>query len=301
MKQNWQASLRDVLADSLGSGYRDARLRPSGTGCINETWEVFGSGIESLFIKSGPASAIDMYQREEQGLAALRQCETVRVPKVMGCHVLEDAAVLVLEFIQLRSPAAADDIAIADGLAQLHGITGPAFGFAHDNFIGRSPQVNEYHSEWWTFWCECRLRPQWRLAQLKGMRPALLARLECLIEKVPAHFGAHRPRPALLHGDLWSGNLAMDEQGRLCLFDPAVYYGDAETDIAMSRMFGALRPDVYARYHQQHAEQEGAAARRILYDLYHWLNHFNLFGVTYLGQAENNIDALLHGMEKQSC
>src|SRR5690606_16966035 len=102
MRQNWQGPLRDVLADSLGSGYRNARFRPSGTGCINETWEAFGSGIESLFIKSGPTSALGMYQCEQQGLAALRQCETIRVPNVLGCHALEDAAVLVLEFIPLR-------------------------------------------------------------------------------------------------------------------------------------------------------------------------------------------------------
>jgi len=281
----------------LGSAYQDVKFRPSGTGCINETWEAFGKGAESLFIKSGPASAFGMYQCEEHGLEALRQCEAVHVPKVLGCHVLEDVAVLVLEFIPLCSPSAVDDVAIADGLAQLHSISGPAFGFDQDNFIGRSPQVNQFHQDWWTYWCECRLRPQWRLAQLKGMRPGLLERLEAVIENVPGYFGEHQPRPVLLHGDLWSGNLALDESGRLCLFDPAVYYGDAETDIAMSRMFGAMRPGVYARYHQQMPEQPGAEFRRTLYDLYHWLNHFNLFGVTYLGQAENTIDALLNEME----
>lgn len=295
MRQNWQEPLRDWLAETLGTAYQAVRFRPSGTGCINDTWEAYGDGLASLFIKSGPAASFTLYQRETEGLAALRRCGAIRVPQVLGGQRFDEAAVLVLEFIELTSVGAGDANRIADALAQLHDITGPAFGFEHDNFIGRTPQVNQYHPDWWTFWCECRLRPQWRLAQLKGMRPALLARLEQLIEQVPARFGDHQPRASLLHGDLWSGNLAVDAQGQLCLFDPAVYFGDAETDIAMSRMFGALRPAVYERYHQHHPLRSGAGERRVLYDLYHWLNHFNLFGVTYLGQVENSVDALLNG------
>jgi len=311
MKASWQPSLRDFLVDLLGSDYARVQFRPSGTGCINDTWEAYGSGLQSLFLKTGPVSAHAMYECEVRGLEALRQCESIRVPQVLANPVLANpvsgspeqasTAVLVLEFIRLRSPSAADDVAIADGLAQLHALPGSAFGFDGDNFIGRTPQVNQYRDDWWTFWCECRLRPQWRLAQLKGMRSALLDRLEALIERIPAFFGEHQPQPVLLHGDLWSGNLALDENDRLCLFDPAVYYGDRETDIAMTRMFGALRPGVYARYHAVHPESKGADTRRVLYDLYHWLNHFNLFGVTYLGQAENSVETLLKWMENQSC
>ena len=304
MKAEWQPSLRDFLVDLLGSEYARVQFRPSGTGCINDTWEAHAPGVASLFLKTGPASALAMYDCEVRGLEALRQCEAIRVPQVLanpvpGTAMPESTAVLVLEFIHLRSPTAADDAAIADGLAQLHAMPGSAFGFDGDNFIGRTPQVNQYQHDWWTFWCECRLRPQWRLAQLKGMRSALLERLETLIERIPAVFAEHQPQPVLLHGDLWSGNLALDENGRLCLFDPAVYFGDRETDIAMTRMFGALRPGVYARYHAVHPEQNGADTRRVLYDLYHWLNHFNLFGVTYLGQAENSVDTLLKRMENQ--
>lgn len=302
MKTDWQPTLRDFLVSLLGSDYARVQFRPSGTGCINDTWEAYGSGLQSLFLKTGPASAHAMYGCEARGLEVLRQCESIRVPRVLanpvpGSVCPENMAVLVLEFIRLRSPAATDDSVIADGLAHLHAIPGTAFGFDSDNFIGRTPQVNRYHDDGWAFWCECRMRPQWRLAQLKGMRRALLDRLEALIERIPAIFGEHQPQPVLLHGDLWSGNLALDENGRLCLFDPAVYFGDRETDIAMTRMFGGLRPGVYARYHTVHPEQRGADIRRALYDLYHWLNHFNLFGVIYLGQVENSIDALLKRTE----
>ena len=297
MKREWQAQLQEQLVVELGSGYANSTVRPSGTGCINDTWEIAARGCDSLFMKTGPATALAMYEQECAGLDALRQCEAIRVPRVYFRALVGDQAVLVMEFIALSTPCAQHDHAIADALSALHQMPGPQFGFAADNFIGRTPQINQWQDDWWMFWCECRMRPQWRLAQLRGMRPALVEKLAQLIERIPMAFGQHRPRPVLLHGDLWSGNLAVDETGIPCLFDPAVYYGDAETDIAMTKMFGALRPAVYQRYAVQHPDQPDADRRRVLYDLYHWLNHFNLFGVTYLGQVENSVDQLLATMD----
>lgn len=297
MKREWQAQLQEQLVAELGSGYANISVRPSGTGCINDTWEIVARGCDSLFMKTGPAAALAMYEQECAGLDALRQCEAIRVPRVHFRALLGDQAVLVMEFIALTTPRAQHDHAIADALIALHSVQEPRFGFAADNFIGRTPQINQWHDDWWTFWCECRMQPQWRLAQLRGMRPALVEKLAQLIERIPMAFGQHRPRPVLLHGDLWSGNLAVDETGIPCLFDPAVYYGDAEADIAMTKMFGALRPAVYQRYAVQHPDQPDADRRRVLYDLYHWLNHFNLFGVTYLGQVENSVDQLLATMD----
>ena len=296
MKREWLQQFQQVLGETLGSAYGAVQLRPSGTGCINDTWEAFGPGIESLFIKTGPASAHAMYCCEQQGLDALRQCESIRVPQVLANLVIGDHAALVLEFVPLQSLKGATPEHIAAALAQLHSIAGHEFGFQQDNFIGRTPQINQPQADWWTFWCECRMQPQWRLAQLKNMRPALLDKIARLIERIPAAFSGHQPQAVLQHGDLWSGNMALDERGNLCLFDPAVYYGDRETDIAMSRMFGAMDERIYAAYHRIHPLQAGAEQRRVLYDLYHWMNHFNLFGVTYLGQVENSVDDLLNWM-----
>ena len=294
MNRQMEHNLREGLVTLAGSDFASAEFRPSGTGCINETWEARGSG-QSLFLKLGPVSAQSMYRQEWLGLEELRRCEAIRVPAVVGVLQLEMAAVLVLEFIPLHSPRPDNDVNVGNALAALHGIEGKPFGLSYDNYIGRTPQINTPHADWWQFWCDCRMVPQWRLAALKGMRRQLLDKLETLIERIPAAFGDHQPEPVLLHGDLWSGNLAVDSTGKPVLFDPAVYYGDRETDIAMSKMFGAMRPAVYSTYHARHPVLPGAERRRQLYDLYHWLNHFNLFGVTYLGQVENTVDDLLSG------
>ena len=294
MNRQMEPDLREALAALAGSEFIKAEFRPSGTGCINETWEARGGG-QSLFFKMGPLSAYSMYQQERLGLDELRRCEAIRVPAVIGVLQLDTAAVLVLEFVSLHSPRPDNDERVGNALAALHHIEGKHFGLSHDNYIGRTPQINTPDTDWWRFWCECRMTPQLRLAGLKGMRRQLLEKLETLIEHIPAAFGDHRPKPVLLHGDLWSGNLAVDSTGKPVLFDPAVYYGDRETDIAMSKMFGAMRPAAYSAYHAHHPELPGAEHRRQLYDLYHWLNHFNLFGVTYLGQVENTVDDLLSG------
>lgn len=298
MNRALQAAIQNRLADALGSAYGAARFEPSGTGCINETWAARAAGVEPVFIKLGGADALPMYELEAQGLRALRRCEAIRVPGVHFFDRIESddgavASVLVLEFIPLASPRNQDDARVGFALAQLHDIQGRTFGFDSDNFIGRTPQINGWCDDWWDFWCRNRLQPQQRLAQLRGMRAGLLDKLQRLIEQIPAQFGAHQPQPSLLHGDLWSGNLAVDPQGRPVLYDPAVYFGDAETDLAMLKMFGGVRPGVFAAYHQRRPESPQSQQRRSLYDLYHWLNHFNLFGVSYLGQVENTLDQLL--------
>lgn len=298
MNRALQAALQHRLAEALGSAYASAQFEPSGTGCINETWAARAPGVEPVFIKLGGAEALAMYEQEALGLDTLRRCESIRVPGVHFYDRIESddgavAAVLVLAFIALTSPRAQYDAPVGEALAFLHDIQGPAFGFQADNFIGRTPQINAWREDWWDFWCQNRLQPQLRLAQLRGMRTSLLDRLQRLIDLVPTRFAAHRPQTSLLHGDLWSGNLAVDEQGRPVLFDPAVYFGDAETDLAMLKMFGGVRPGVFAAYHQRRPESPQSQQRRNLYDLYHWLNHFNLFGVGYLGQVENTLDHLL--------
>ncbi len=297
MNQETLGLLRQALMELLGSGYRDIQLRPSGTGCINDSWEAYGSGVQSLFVKTGPASAQAMYACEATGLDVLRQCDAIRVPLVIGQFQFGPQAALVLEFITLHSIRSSADQAVAEALATLHSVHGTHYGFIEDNFIGRTPQINCQCDDWWQFWCESRMHPQWRLARLRGMRKELLDRIEQLIVKIPSVFGAHQPESVLLHGDLWSGNMALDQSGKLCLYDPAVYYGDRETDLAMTRMFGALPAPVYEFYHRIHPLSPDAARRQVLYDLYHWLNHFNLFGVTYLGQVENSVDHLLNLMD----
>lgn len=291
-------SIADWLVQQLGSDYREIQAVPSGAGCINDTYELATQGRDRLFVKVGSPAQLPMYQQEIIGLDLLRQCAEIRVPKVVGCARLAACSVLVLEFIELQPIRGEAEANFGQALAALHRIEGRAFGLEEDNFIGRSHQINGWRDDWWTFYCEQRLLPQTRLAQIRGMRREVLQRLQELIVLVPDCYIDYQPPASLLHGDLWSGNMALDETGLPTLFDPAVYFGDAETDLAMSRMFGAPGRAFYAAYEQQIQPRDGHEQRRLLYDLYHWLNHFNLFGVGYLGQVENTLDRLLIEMQR---
>jgi len=283
----------DSLGEQLQADYSQGRALPSGTGCINETYKISASGRDDLFIKLGPAVHLGMYEQESRGLDLLRQCSAVRVPEIIGCLQLPAAAVLALEYIELSPLRGAGEPRFGEALAHLHQIEGRAFGLDEDNFIGRSHQINGWREDWWDFFCQQRLLPQRRLAQLQGMRTTLLDSLDQLLELIPLRLKDYKPAASLLHGDLWRGNMALDAAGTPVLFDPAVYYGDGETDLAMARMFGGPGADFFQAYHALIGRRDGHELRRNLYDLYHWLNHFNLFGVGYLGQLESALATAL--------
>ncbi|MDX1694770.1 MAG: fructosamine kinase family protein [Ketobacteraceae bacterium] len=293
MNNKTEDFIRSRVVEFCGGHYEKLQLQRSGLGCINETWQAHGEGLEPLFIKVGAASAADMYEQEIKGLKLLEQAQRFRVPKAHFVAANDNVACLVMEFIDLGPVRGGSEKAVGEALAELHSFTNDQFGLAEDNYIGRSPQVNGFADNWWAFFCERRLTVQMEMAKDNNMRDQLVDRIQRLIDTVPAAFGEHAPAASLLHGDLWSGNMSVDENGKPAIYDPAVYYGDAETDIAMSKMFQSLGDRVYEVYHSHHPRREGMETRRNLYDLYHWLNHFNLFGVTYLGQVEQCVDAVL--------
>lgn len=293
MNKEIEAFISQQIVELCGSDYKKIRLRRSGVGCINETWEAYGDNIASLFVKVGRPEAEDMYIQEQYGLELLAQAESIRVPEVYGVASGNDCACLMMEFIALEPLRLNSQVALGEALAEMHDITNNQFGLDRDNYIGRSKQVNGLASDWWTFYCEKRLGVQLDMARNNGMRGELQDRISQLIEVVPGYFSNYQPKASLLHGDLWNGNVAADAKGNPVIYDPAVYYGDAETDIAMSQMFQSLGNAVYDVYYKHHPAQPEYQIRKHLYDLYHWLNHFNLFGVTYLGQVERAVDALL--------
>jgi fructosamine-3-kinase len=175
-----------------------------------------------------------------------------------------------------------------------------AFGWHRDNTIGSTSQPNSWCEEWLEFFRERRLRHQLTLARRTGHDAGgrLQRRGGELLERLGAFFTSYRPAPSLLHGDLWGGNRAADGQGRPVIFDPAVYYGDREADIAMTRLFGAFSGEFYAAYEAAWPLDREAPRRIELYNLYHVLNHLNLFGGGYLAQAQGMIDRLLAGLER---
>lgn len=245
------------------------------------------------FVKSGAAADYPRFRAEVDGLDALRATQTVRVPAVVDCGHDEQQSWLVLERFQLHALDRASGAALGRALAQLHRTAGPHFGWPADNFIGLAPQENVPDDSWPLFFARHRLLPQLKRARENGMERTLAEKGEHVAEKVAAFFVGGHPAPSLLHGDLWSGNTGRLPDGTPVVFDPAVYYGDREADVAMAELFGGFPESFYAAYREAWPLSEGFETRKTLYNLYHILNHFNLFGGGYLGQAKRMIDRLV--------
>jgi fructosamine-3-kinase len=244
------------------------------------------------FSKSSAAADYPRFLAEIEGLAALRATLAVRVPKVIDHGCDGERCWLVLERLDLGSLDKASGAALGRALAQLHRTLGPHFGWPVDNFIGLAPQENTPSDTWPLFFGKHRLAPQLRRARENGMERTYLDKGERLVERTAAFFVDGHPAPSLLHGDLWSGNAGRLPDGTPAIFDPAVYYGDREADIAMAELFGGFPESFYAAYREAWPLSEGFETRKTLYNLYHILNHFNLFGAGYLGQAQRMIDKL---------
>ncbi|HRD88432.1 MAG TPA: fructosamine kinase family protein [Accumulibacter sp.] len=287
------AALRALIGVDGGGAATLDSVSEVGGGSISRAL-VVRSGQRRWFVKLNDARLAAMFAAEADGLAALAACPAVRVPRVCGHGVSGRHAWLVLEHLALaplRGHAAS--AAAGQALAAMHRIPGSHFGWPRDNFIGSSPQENAAQPTWPLFFARQRLLPQLEMAKRHRQPARLIASGERLAESLPALLTAHRPLPSLLHGDLWSGNAALDDAGRLALFDPAVYWGDRETDLAMSELFGGFPDSFHAAYREAWPLADGFAQRKLLYQLYHVLNHLNLFGGGYLHQAERMVGRLL--------
>jgi len=239
-----------------------------------------------------------MFAAEVRALQALSATDAVRAPTVITLGSTEDHAFLVLEYLDLAALDQQGGNRLGTALAQLHRVAGDSFGWDGDNFIGATPQINTPHPSWPHFFGERRLRPQLELALRNGMDKALAAKGDAIIERVGGLFIDYRPVASLLHGDLWSGNAAQCSDGAPVIFDPACYYGDRETDIAMAELFGGFPTSFFAAYRAAWPLDSGYEMRKPLYNLYHILNHFNLFGGAYLGQAQRMIEGLLKTLRR---
>jgi fructosamine-3-kinase len=251
--------------------------------------------VAGPFVKTGEAADLPRFAAEAAGLAALRAAGAIRVPEVYACGLTDGRARLAIEFLDLRGLDRNSGALLGRQLADLHRHVGERFGFAEDNWIGGSPQQNGWHNgrDWPRFFAEHRMRPQLQWARAKGMDKALVDQGESLAGRLAAFFVDYHPTPSLLHGDLWGGNASALPDGTPVIFDPAVYYGDRETDVAMSELFGGFPESFYAAYRAAWPLDPGYETRKTLYNLYHVLNHYNLFGAGYLNQARRMIARLL--------
>ncbi len=265
-------------------------------GSIHHCVRWHGEGGDA-FVKLAPLDRFAVFEAEAAGLEVLNAAGALRVPRVLGAVTVADRAVLALEWLELVAPAESDSALQAqmgERLATLHRIAGPRFGWDRDNFIGATPQPNAWADDWVLFLRERRLAFQLDLAATNGLPARVVERGHEVGERCGALFSSYRPVPSLLHGDLWCGNWsALAGSKEPVIFDPAVYYGDREADIAMTRLFGGFGPRFYAAYQAAWPLDQAAGTRRTLYNLYHVLNHFNLFGGAYARQAADMIDRLL--------
>ncbi|HEX4300988.1 MAG TPA: fructosamine kinase family protein [Gammaproteobacteria bacterium] len=271
-------------AQSLGTPV----WRALGAGVGGERWRLDADG-GSLFLKTGDA---DILAAEADGLKALAAAKALRVPAVYASGTAEREGYLLMEWLPLVRNSAGAAARLGEALARQHLMRRQRFGWPRSNFIGATPQFNRESEDWIGFFREQRLGFQLRLAAEDGHRGELQDAAATLVAGLPKLFAGYTPHPALLHGDLWSGNWGVLVDGGPAVFDPAVYCGDRESDLAMTELFGGFPAEFYAAYRLHAPLDPGYAVRRDLYQLYHVLNHLNLFGEGYLGQAQGLFDRL---------
>ncbi|MEW6562308.1 MAG: fructosamine kinase family protein [Pseudomonadota bacterium] len=266
------------------------QARPLSGGCINRAYRLESADGRRYFVKLNLAAKQSMFEAEYDGLHALAASRTIRVPHPVGQDCAAGQAFLILEYLDLQPRG--DARKLGEQLAALHRTSAPQFGWLRDNTLGETPQPNGRTTDWIAFWRDQRLGYQLKLAKRNGYG-YLLSNGERLLESLPVFFEGYRPQPSLLHGDLWGGNHAYLPGGVPVIFDPAPYFGDRETDLAMTELFGGYSADFYAAYRAHWPLDAGYAQRRELYNLYHILNHANLFGSGYARQADDMMQRLL--------
>ncbi|MGH6783371.1 MAG: fructosamine kinase family protein [Sphingomicrobium sp.] len=247
-------------------------------------------GLARSFVKTVRVSDTDALAAEADALHAIAGSGAVRVPVVYAQGIAEGTAFLALEWLDIVDGGRG--AALGRGLAKMHAVTGPQFGWHRDNTIGPTPQPNAWCDDWAEFFRDRRLRPQLELAARNGYRGALEHRGEKLLDAIPRLLRGHRPAASLLHGDLWAGNAGRLADGTPVLYDPATYYGDHEADLAMTELFGGFGADFYAAHAEALPVDNGYPVRRTLYNLYHVINHLNLFGESYRARAEAMVSEL---------
>ena len=279
----------EAAVSAAAGPFRLERTAPAPGGCIHRCYVLEGAG-KKLFAKVNHSSQSDNFLAEADGLEALAAAGA-RVPAPL-CHgETATEAFLVLEYLDLRGKG--DYAALGRELAKLHSNGGEAYGWHRNNYIGKTPQLNLRSQSWGNFWIRSRIAPQLELARRNGLGGSLIGKGEQLAASVPQLLAGHAPAASLLHGDLWSGNAGFLAHGTPVLFDPAVYFGDREADLAMTELFGGFPQVFYSAYREAAPLDAGYSLRKTLYNLYHVLNHANLFGGGYAAQAETMMDRLL--------
>ena len=289
----WSAIEKSIQAARISDFSLSHQQVVSG-GDISQAYVVSGNH-QQFFVKINSSAFLGNFQQEVLGLSYLARCHQLVTPQVITTGVHQRQSFLVLEYLDLSQSG--KDSCFAESLVSLHQITAQEFGFESNNYIGGNPQYNSWLSDWGQYFVEYRLRPQFELLFQGNLKSSIDNKVtensETLMKQCRFILNSHAPQPSLVHGDLWQGNYAFDRHGNPVVYDPACYFADSEVDIAMLEMFGSPSAEFYSVYYQQRPPKSGIEIRKKIYNLYHLLNHANLFGGGYLSRVVNSIEQIL--------
>lgn len=284
-------TLEEALFHIAGEGVSIRRKTAVYGGDINQAWHLILSDGSNLFMKTNSIKNQAFFSAEAAGLSALRALKCIGVPEVYALGTDQQAGIsfLIMEYLHSAKKNADYWEVFGAELAVMHRQPGPEnYGFFQDNYIGANPQKNSCRESWIAFYRDCRLLPQIEMAK-SYLQKDVMVKIDRILDHLDRYL-REPASPAILHGDLWSGNAMPGNDGKAWLIDPAVYYGDWETDLAMTQLFGSFPAVFYQSYHSVNPIDIGYRDRKPLYHLYHMLNHLNLFGTGYLAEVIDIID-----------
>lgn len=277
------------ISQATGQKFVGSHRQSVSGGSINQAYAL-SDGEQTYFVKLSDAAKVAMFEAEVMGLAEIYKTSTIRVPRSICWGTESSCSYLVLEWIELSRGHQSWE-AMGRQLAAMHRVTSETgFGWQQNNVIGATPQINDWTPDWAEFFRDYRIRYQFQLAR---QRSGHFSCQDDLLAAIPRVLSDYQPSPSLVHGDLWSGNAAFSQSGEPVILDPAVYFGDREVDLAMSELFGGFPRTFYQAYNEAFPLDPGYPQRKTLYNLYHILNHFNLFGGSYEAQANRMIEQVL--------
>ena len=278
------------IAQTTEKPFEIEKSHPVSGGCINQGYAVSGNGL-IYFVKINQANQEAMFAAEALGLKQIHATKTIRVPEPICWGIADKSSYLVLEWLEFGGGNSQSWEKMGRNLAHLHQVSlSDRFGWHCNNTIGSTPQINTISNNWADFFAHQRIGYQLRLAKERGGN---FPDEDQVIPAISEILSQHQPHPSLVHGDLWSGNAAITVDGEPVILDPATYWGDREVDLAMTELFGGFPAAFYRGYNDVFPLNAGYQKRKTLYNLYHILNHFNLFGGGYASQANRMLQEIL--------
>jgi len=280
--RQWQGIVEHI-EDVTGNVFSVERSSTLSGGSINAAFKLSDKSGQQFFVKTNQADKKDMFAAEAAGLKVLAESQTIKVPEPICFGANQHQSYIVTEYLSLKGQA--DQTLLGEQLAAMHRHTADCFGWQINNTIGATPQLNTWQDDWVAFWQEQRFGYQLKLAEKNGYGGELQILGEKLLLDMSVLFVDRAVEPSMLHGDLWGGNVAGLGDGTPVIFDPAFYYGDREADMAMTYVFGGFTTDFYSAYQAAFPLDDGFEVRKTFYNIYHIINHLNMFGGGYGEQA----------------